>query len=117
LLEDDNEQFLSRLIKKYKSDERKLRGGGSRERVVSGVIYTSSMKPNIKDDNPLTFMEMLCLILMVLGKENEVCAKILNISAHSIKTYEQRVRSKLGAKNRANALYIALSKGYIQFIL
>ncbi len=114
---EDNEKLLSTLIKKYRSDEKKSHTNGARERIVSGVTYTSSLRPNAKDDNPLSMMEMLCLIFMVSGKEREKCAKLLNISQKTIKTYEQRIRAKLQAKNRANALYIALAKGYISLII
>jgi DNA-binding NarL/FixJ family response regulator len=114
---EDNELFLSKLIKKYKSDKKKSLTSNSHERVISGVIYTSSLKPNIKADNPLTMMEMLCLIFLVSGKEKRTCAKLLSKSEHTIKTYEQRIREKLMAKNRANAFYIALSKGYISLVM
>lgn len=108
-----NEEIFAELIKKYRSSEKNRNTEGIKEDIIYSVAKTSNLLPNLKKGNPLSMMEMLCLIFMVAEKEPDKCAKLLNISPNSIKTYEQRVRYKLGTKSRANSLYVALVKKYI----
>ncbi len=112
MLEDDK-QLLSKFIREYENKS----SPSAHELVISSVSYASKLRPNLRDDNPLTMMEMLCLIFMVAGEGKKSCAKLLSKSEHTIKTYEQRIRDKLMVKNRANAFYSALSKGYISVVL
>jgi DNA-binding CsgD family transcriptional regulator len=60
---------------------------------------------------------MICLLLLASGKNPPRCADILNISVNSIMTYEMRIRKKLGAKNRTQALFLALKEKYFQLQL
>ncbi len=108
-----NEEHIIKLIKKYRSSDKSRNTEGLKEDIIFSVAKTSNLLPNLKKGNPLSMMEMLCLIFMVIEKKPEKCAKLLNISPNSIKTYEQRLRYKLGTKSRANSLYVALMKKYI----
>ncbi len=103
------ESILNDLIKKYKS----LHDPDVLEFMVSCLFYVAKIKPHLCDDNPLNLMEMLCLILLAVGKNPDRCADLLGVSVNSIKTYEQRIRKKLGARNRLHAFYIAQMQGWI----
>jgi len=70
--------------------------------------------PDMRKGNPLTAREMECLMLLAAGKSPEQCADLLNISYSSVITYEKRIRHKLGARNRVNAFYKAIYKGYLK---
>lgn len=108
-----NEKALARLIKEYRSFEKKINTENIEELIICCVSETLNLIPNPTKSNPLSMMEMLCLIFIFAGKEPHECAKVLNISEQSIRTYVQRARHKLKAKNRTNAFYIALVNGYI----
>jgi DNA-binding CsgD family transcriptional regulator len=69
---------------------------------------------NVQDKNPLTPREMHCLMLLAMGKNPEQCADMLNLAHSSVITYEKRIRQKLGARNRVQAFYIAICRGYLQ---
>jgi DNA-binding CsgD family transcriptional regulator len=69
---------------------------------------------NLRKDNPLTAREMTCLMLLATGKNPEQCADLLNITYSSVLTYEKRIRQKLGVRNRVQAFYTALCKGYLK---
>ncbi|HVV68007.1 MAG TPA: helix-turn-helix transcriptional regulator [Gammaproteobacteria bacterium] len=70
--------------------------------------------PGIAVDNPLSLREMLCLILLATGKSPEQCAVLLNITANTFSSYLKRIHKKLRVRNRMQALFIALQKGYLQ---
>lgn len=72
--------------------------------------------PNTKANNPLSLREMLCLLLLAMGKNPDRCADILNLTHHSVMTYEKRIRKKLEAKTRTHAFFIALQRGYFEVI-
>ena len=69
---------------------------------------------DVQDENPLTPREMSCLMLLATGKNPEQCADLLNITYASVVTYEKRIRQKLGARNRAHALYLVISRGFVK---
>ncbi len=66
--------------------------------------------------NPLTYREMVCMVLLAIGKNPDQCADIMGISTSSVLTYEKRVRDKLGARNRVHAFYMAIRCGYLKVI-
>lgn len=66
--------------------------------------------------NPLTYREMVCMVLLAIGKNPEQCADIMGISTSSVVTYEKRVREKLSARNRVQAFYMAIRAGYLKVI-
>lgn len=81
---------------------------------LAGLAHYAGMTIDHSSNNPLTVREMTCLILLANGKNPDQCADLLGISKSSVTTYEQRLREKLGAKNRTHALYLAVSYGYIK---
>lgn len=81
---------------------------------LAGLAHYAGMTIDHSANNPLTVREMTCLILLANGKNPDQCADLLGISKRSVTTYEQRLREKLGAKNRTHALYLAASYGYIK---
>jgi|GEM_PF-6390886 len=111
MVKKEDEIMLRKLIKNYKSSNGSK---DSLELMVAGVTYVSKLKPNIKD-NILSLMETLCLILLAIGKNPYQCGNFLDISVKTVRTYEQRARKKLGAKNRVNAFYLAQMHGYVSF--
>lgn len=72
--------------------------------------------PDARKDNPLTPREMSCLMLLATGKSPEQCGDLLNITYSSVVTYEKIIRQKLGARNRVNAFYTAICRGYLKVI-
>lgn len=68
--------------------------------------------PCLHAQNPLSLREMLCLLLLASGKNPPRCADILNISVNSVITYETRIRKKLGARTRTEALFLALKSSF-----
>lgn len=107
------EKVLYDLIRTYKLSRNK----DVLEFLIACLVYVSKIKPNLTESNPLNLMEMLCMILLAIGKNPARCADFLGVSENSVKTYEQRMRKKLGAKNRLHAFYIAQRKGLLSVVL
>ena len=57
----------------------------------------------------LTLRERDVLRLIAAGSSNRVAAEVLNISEETVKTHLIRIRQKLGARDRAHAVALALS--------
>ncbi len=61
----------------------------------------------------LTAQETVILNQIVQGCNNMQISKLTSISIHTVKAHISSIFRKLGAKNRANAVYIALKNGLI----
>jgi len=56
----------------------------------------------------LTKRELDILRYLVKGYQNEEIAEVLYMSKHTVKAHVSSILRKLNARNRVNALYIAL---------
>lgn len=56
----------------------------------------------------LTKREVAVLRLITLGYDNSQISKIIFISIHTVKAHISSIIRKLNAKNRTNAVYIAI---------
>lgn len=62
---------------------------------------------------PLTARELQVAALLVDGASNKAIARALGISVHTVKFHVAAVLAKLGARNRADAVAIALREGLV----
>lgn len=60
---------------------------------------------------PLTHKEIRILRLIAEGFSDQEIADLTDVSHNTIKTRTKIIYSKLGARNRANAVFIALGEG------
>ena len=65
------------------------------------------------NDNPLTKKELDILQALSRGMKREEIASERYISINTVKTYIRSIYNKLGTSNRAEAISIAISRGYI----
>lgn len=112
----EDEKILADLMKKYNFADRGKISNEDIEFVMASISYVLKVRPNLNSNNPLSIREILCLAFLAAGKNPDKCADLLGISAKTIKTYEQRIREKLGARNRTNALYLAQIRGFISIV-
>ncbi len=61
----------------------------------------------------LTKSELCVLELIVQGLSNEEIAQKLFISKHTVKAHVGSIIKKLDAKNRSNAIYIAIKENLV----
>lgn len=61
----------------------------------------------------LTEREIITLKYISQGYENREIADTIFVSTHTVKAHISSILRKLKAKNRTNAVYIAVKKGYI----
>lgn len=111
-----NENLFTELVKKCKKEKLDTSSKEFLDVLVTSIVYLSKLRPHLAPDNPLSFREMLCLILLSVGKNPDQCGDLLGISAESVRSYEKRIRRKLGARNRTHAFYLASVKGFIQVV-
>lgn len=82
-----------------------------------GIYYPKGMIHNLKKPpvlvDPLTDREMEVLHCTVDGMANVDIADELNISAETVKTHVKSITTKLGARNRTQAVAYALTGGFI----
>lgn len=68
---------------------------------------------HFEPENALTAREMQVLGLLADGASNKVIARALDISVHTAKFHVASVMSKLKARNRTDAISIALREGVL----
>jgi len=61
----------------------------------------------------LTDADIHVLRLLAEGYSNPAVSEAFKVQPHTGRTYVERVMSKLGATNRANAVHIAYQRGYL----
>lgn len=61
----------------------------------------------------LTEREIAVLKLIMLGYPNSQISKMIFISTHTVKAHIASIMRKLNAKNRTNAVYIALKNNLV----
>lgn len=66
-----------------------------------------------KTSEALTDREILTLKYMALGYENREIADTIFVSTHTVKAHVSAILKKLKARNRTNAVYIAIKQKYI----
>lgn len=113
MVKNKHEDYAGNLIREYMPAKNTRPSADALMVLISNILTLSKLKPNLRSDNPLTVAEMVCMILLAMGKNPDQCADFLKVSVETIRTFEQRIRKKLGAKNRTNAFYIAFIQGYI----
>lgn len=107
--------FLSLLKNKTSSFLRKQLVDTKNDSPLVWLTDATKLRLKLSSENPLTLREMTCLILLAMGKSPPQCADLLGISVRSVTTYEERIRKKLGARNRTHAFYLASIRGYFSF--
>jgi DNA-binding CsgD family transcriptional regulator len=63
---------------------------------------------------PITYRELELLCLIGQGNDYKEAAEILGLTYPTVKNYMHKMAKKLGAKNMANAIVIALQAGMIR---
>lgn len=61
--------------------------------------------------SPLTEREIEVIYLVAQGGSNREIGERLGLAPHTIKSHLQRISSKLGARDRANVVYLAHKAG------
>jgi DNA-binding NarL/FixJ family response regulator len=84
---------------------------------VDGILLAGSGNSQSGDaewiDDPLTAREIEVLELMAQGLPNKSIAERLAISDQTVKFHTSSIRNKLGARNRTEAVRIALRRGLL----
>lgn len=75
-------------------------------------FMNQGLKQNNNDQN-LTRLELICLTLVANGMSLEEIARRVTVSEQAIETLLDAAQHKLGARNRLNAVAIAIRKGLI----
>jgi len=70
----------------------------------------------IEAGSPLTERELQCLQLAALGNTNAKIGQMLYLSQDTVKGHMGRAFRRLEAKDRANAVYLAVAQGYIKAV-
>jgi DNA-binding NarL/FixJ family response regulator len=71
------------------------------------------LRPHFEPESALTQREMQVLALLADGASNKVIARKLDISVHTAKFHVASVTAKLRARNRTDAISIALREGVL----
>jgi DNA-binding NarL/FixJ family response regulator len=76
--------------------------------------YHELAQGRITGDNTLTFREREVVFLMAQGFSNKQIAYKLRISTKTVKTHVAHIMKKMKAKNRTEAVVLAIRKGLIE---
>lgn len=67
----------------------------------------------VSNSGPLSPTQITILRLMARGMTNSRIANAMNLSEDTIKTHNRRMFAKLGAWDRANAVFLGIQAGYV----
>ena len=81
------------------------------ELFVSGVL--NELIPPVFEGRRLTERELQCLTMAARGLTSDDIAVKLKISPRTVQNHMDALRSKLGAANRQEAIFIASRRGYL----
>jgi LuxR family transcriptional regulator, maltose regulon positive regulatory protein len=84
-----------------------------RLRQWSGLTNPQSQGSHALSTEALTMREMQILKLLQSGMRNQRLAEYLDVSLSTIKWHLQNIYGKLGADNKANAIYLARNAGLL----
>jgi len=87
-------------------------------RVLDGQIVINVQVHAVAASSPqeyLTSREVDVIKLIALGNPNQDIGRILHVSVHTVKARIKSLLSKLGAKDRAHAVTLARSRGFLDF--
>ncbi len=89
-----------------------MRSGGSKrgERVVDPVLAVDAL---LGPRNPLTTRETEILTLVATGVNVTVIARELYLTAGTVRNHISSVMTKLGARNRLDAVRIGTQQGWL----
>lgn len=80
------------------------------------LIDSTNMFVSFKESDSLSSMETLIMCLIAIGLANDKISRVIGVSVNTIKTYILRVRTKLGAKNKQDAVIKCFRLGIIKII-
>ncbi len=113
------------LLKNINADDllSKLRGlyqgnaalSSAQTRRILSEFARTEPAPSTKqvEENPLTARELEVLSLIASGMSNRDIGAQLHISRHTVKNHVHNIIEKLGAKNRREAVRLAVEKGLL----
>ena len=78
-----------------------------------GLTNAQSQGSQARSTLALTTRELQILQLLQSGMRNQSLAEYLDLSLSTIKWHLQNIYGKLGAKNKANAVYVARNAGLL----
>jgi DNA-binding CsgD family transcriptional regulator len=78
------------------------------------VSDLSPMRAPLPPPKPLTHSEIRVIILVADGASDKDIAQDMRVSVSTAKTYATRARIKVGARNRAHLVAIAMRAGLVQ---
>jgi DNA-binding CsgD family transcriptional regulator len=81
------------------------------ELFVSGVL--NELIPPVFEGAKPTERELQCLAMAARGLTSDDIAAKLDISPRTVQNHMDALRSKLGAANRQEAIFIASRRGYL----
>jgi DNA-binding NarL/FixJ family response regulator len=91
----------------------RLAAAGYFIRKHEAVAEEPVLRPHFEPAGALTQREMQVLTLLADGASNKVIARKLDISVHTAKFHVASVTAKLRARNRTDAISIALREGVL----
>lgn len=76
--------------------------------------YSPELMENVLlNQNPLTLQERVLLKKVALGLSNQDVARSCHLSVGTVRNYMSLILLKLGARNRTEAVHIAVEKGWL----
>lgn len=91
----------------------RLAAAGYIVRRHEAAVEETELRPHFEPESALTQREMQVLGLLADGASNKVIARKLDISVHTAKFHVASVTAKLRARNRTDAISIALREGVL----
>ncbi len=98
---------------------RTVAGGGTllqpavTERLLRAALHVGSAFPSLDEPDPLTEREVTVLRLMTGGLSNREIADSLHVAEGTVKNHISNILSKLGVRDRTQAVVKALERGIV----
>lgn len=81
--------------------------------LAASLLLRDSIEQQLFFDQKLTPREMGCLLLVAKGKTVKESAKLMNVKASTVRTWRNKILSKLGSRSMAQAIFKGIHYGYL----
>lgn len=109
------QKVLSQLFQQCAASDVEAGRSPKAQQALAAFAQATRIKPNVAEGfyNPLSFKELLVLMLNGAGHSGREIAAILGLTPLTVQKYEWRTRRKLKTTSRIHSFCEAIVRGYL----
>lgn len=104
-----NNKIILKLLEKLGNKE----PTGMQIELVKSLLLRDTIEQQLFFHQKLTAREISCLLLAAKGKTVDDSAKLMNVKTSTVRTWRNKILSKLGCRSIAQAVFKSIHYGYL----